>query len=150
MNFKVMKIFKTVISGFSILAFSTMLNAQIDNTYERSGLGSNVVGVDGGAEAFETAYKSSENKTKGFRVQLIAESGQGSQDRAQAVKNAYLNKFKNSHKAYLLWDPPNFKVRVGDFSTKFEAAVFWKTIQGQFPNSYVVEDEIYLINKKSN
>lgn len=145
-----MKIFSKLLCVFSFMACTTILNAQVANSFERSGLGSNVVGFDGGADAFANSYKSSDNKAKGFRVQLIAESGQGSQDRAQAVKNAYLSKFKSTHKAYLLWDPPNFKVRVGDFSTKFEAAVFWKTIQSQFPNSYVVEDEIYLINKKSN
>lgn len=130
--------------------WNTRAMAQHTNTYERSGLGENTVAYDGGAESFSSNFRSADLKPRGFRVQLIAESGQGSQDRAQIVKNQYLTKFKSSHKAYLLWDPPNFKVRVGDFSSKFEAAVFWKSIQPYFPNSYVVEDDIHLINKKEN
>lgn len=145
-----MKIKNLFINTIVLLFSCVVVQAQEANKYERSGLGTSEVGVDGGGEAFLASYKSSDAKRKGYRVQLIAESGQGSQDRAQAVKNSYLNKYKSTHKAYLLWDPPNFKVRVGDFNTKFEAAVFWKTIQPHFPNSYVVEDEIHLIYKKGS
>lgn len=132
----------------SLFVLSMALQAQTENKYERSGLGRNEMRDLESADQFSLGFQSGDTKVRGFRVQLVAESGQGSQDRAQTVKNAYTKKYNNNPKVYLLWDPPNFKVRVGDFSTKFEAALFWKNIQTDFPNSYVVEDDINLIDKK--
>jgi len=123
--------------------------ADTDTLYQRQGKGKSEVVADAGGEAFISSYKSSDFKPKGFRVQLVAESGQGSQDRAQAVRSAYLGKYKSdNNKAYLIFDAPNFKVRVGDFQTKFEAAILWKKLQAEFPNSYVVEDDINVVHKK--
>jgi len=122
--------------------------ADADTVYQRSGKGTSEILSDGGGQSFVSAYKASDFKPKGYRVQLIAESGQGSQDRAQATRSAYLARYKNEHKVYLIFDAPNFKVRVGDFQTKFEAAILWKKLQAEFPNSYVVEDDVNVIHKK--
>ncbi|MBL0911878.1 MAG: SPOR domain-containing protein [Bacteroidia bacterium] len=133
---------------FSAVAAVSAQRADADTAYQRSGKGASEIVSDGGGQSFVSAYKSSDFKPKGYRVQLIAESGQGSQDRAQATRSAYLSRYKNEHKAYLIFDAPNFKVRVGDFQTKFEAAILWKKLQAEFPNSYVVEDDIHVIQKK--
>eukprot|EP01032_Pedospumella_encystans_P003009 gene3009-3544_t len=92
-------------------------------------------------EGFMTSMKTGEYMPTGFRVQLTSESGQGSQARANDVKAYFMNNHKDVN-SYLVWEAPNFKIRVGDFRTKFEAAMFWKQIQAEFPNSYVVEDKI--------
>jgi len=36
---------------------------------------------------------------------------------------------------------PNFRVRVGNFRSQLEADRFLRQIKGDFPNSYVVDEE---------
>ena len=45
-------------------------------------------------------------------------------------------------KAHEVYQQPFFKIRVGDFRTKLEAYKFQKEIMAQFPNSFIVKDEI--------
>lgn len=128
--------------AFSPLVVSAQLSADMDSvSYFREGKG--VVKVESNAQvdAFMTSMKTADYKPMGYRVQLTSESGQGSQDRAKDVKARFMNGHKDVD-AYLEWEAPNFKIRVGDFRTKFEAAMFWKQIQADFPNSYVVECKI--------
>lgn len=109
--------------------------------YFRSGKGTVKIEVPPQVEGFMTNMKTAEYMPTGFRVQLTSESGQGSQARANDVKARFMSNYKDLN-SYLVWEAPNFKIRVGDFRTKFEAAMFWKQIQAEFPNSYVVEDKI--------
>ena len=46
--------------------------------------------------------------------------------------------------SYLSYLAPNFKVRVGDFTSRLEAQGFLKSIDGQYPTSFIVQDEIKL------
>lgn len=109
--------------------------------YVRDGKGLVKMTTGSLVDGFMTAMKTAEYTPAGFRVQLTSESGQGSQARANDVKARFMSNYKNVN-TYLVWEAPNFKIRVGDFKSKFEAAMFWKQIQADFPNSYVVEDKI--------
>jgi hypothetical protein len=122
----------------------TILRGQ---TSDKAASGIISISTDPATEALINEIKLGDLRTSGFRVQLTSESGNGAQQRANEVKNRYTSRHKE-HNAYLMWDSPNFKVRVGDFKTKFEAAAYWKTIQYEFPNSYVVEDKIGGFAKK--
>lgn len=115
---------------------------------DKTSTGNITITTDPATEAIINEIKLNDMRTAGFRVQLTSESGNGAQQRANDVKNRYTSRHKE-HNAYLVWDSPNFKVRVGDFKTKFEAAAYWKTIQYEFPNSYVVEDKVGGFAKKS-
>jgi len=119
------------------------VSAQSDTLahYVRDGKGSVKMITGASVDGFMTAMKTAEYTPAGFRVQLTSESGQGSQARANDVKARFMSNYKNVN-TYLVWEAPNFKIRVGDFRSKFEAAMFWKQIQADFPNSYVVEDKI--------
>jgi len=110
-------------------------------SYFRTGKGTVKTEAGGQVYNFMTSMKTTEYTPTGFRVQLTSESGQGSQARANEVKARFMSNYKDVD-SYLVWEAPNFKIRVGDFRTKFEAAMFWKQIQAEFPNSYVVEDKI--------
>lgn len=127
---------------FAVSALRAQVTAETDTaSYFRTGKGS--VKTDAGPQVdnFMNSMKTSEYTPTGFRVQLTSESGQGSQARANDVKARFMSNFKDVD-SYLVWEAPNFKIRVGDFRTKFEAAMFWKQLQAEFPNSYVVEDKI--------
>jgi hypothetical protein len=43
---------------------------------------------------------------------------------------------------YLTWQAPYFKVRVGDFSTRMEAAGFLNKIKKNYPIAWVIRDKI--------
>ena len=84
-----------------------------------------------------------EDEPQGFRVQLCAESGNNARDLANGTKSSFYIKYEGK-KAYLEWESPNFKVRVGDFKNRLEATLYWKQVVEDFPSSYVVMDEIKL------
>lgn len=77
-------------------------------------------------------------KQDGYRVQIF----QGNKKQpAREAKSKYIS-MHTKNKAHEIYQQPYFKVRVGDFRTKLEALAFQKEIMGQFPNSFIVKDEI--------
>lgn len=113
--------------------------------YSQQPSGSLVIHFDQGVESAISEYisEATEEKPKGFRVQLCSESGNNAKTVANSIKSQFLSKYRDVP-AYMIWESPNFKVRVGDFKTRLDATLFWKQIQDQFPQSYVVMDQINL------
>lgn len=77
----------------------------------------------------------------GYRIQLIARSGNNSKKDANDVKATFLAKYPEVP-AYVLYQQPNFKVRVGDFRDRFAAYRFYKELKADFPAAFIVRDEI--------
>ncbi|MCF8296531.1 MAG: SPOR domain-containing protein [Saprospiraceae bacterium] len=77
----------------------------------------------------------------GYRVQIFFDSGTNSKNKANKVRAEFLLKYKNED-AYVIFQSPNYKVRVGDFRTRMEAQGFLKEISVLYPNAYTVKDEI--------
>ena len=46
--------------------------------------------------------------------------------------------------SYLLYQQPNFKIRVGNFRSKLEAYKFMRSLPSAFSNSFIVNDEIVI------
>jgi hypothetical protein len=92
------------------------------------------------------------NFTNGYRLQIYF--GSGANARAQATK--IRTEFLTAHpdiKSYLIFKSPDFKVLVGDFRTKSEALKLQKSLIYQYPNAFIVSDEIAfpeLAGKTSN
>lgn len=74
----------------------------------------------------------------GYRVQIGSESNS---QPAKRIRATFIQKYKDVP-AYEVYQQPYFKVRVGDFKTKLEAIKFQKEILSDFPNSFIVKDEI--------
>lgn len=79
-----------------------------------------------------------QNKFYGWRVQIYFGSGQKAMGEAQSAKKRFLTRYGNEHGAYVDFDSPFFKVKVGDFRTKAEAMHFKSMIEKTFQNSWVV------------
>ena len=79
----------------------------------------------------------------GYRLQLFFTSGVNGKKLAQEVEAEFIKKYPEI-KAYLLWDSPNYKIRVGDFRTRLDALKFQDDIKADFPNTYIVQDDIKL------
>lgn len=88
-----------------------------------------------------TVNKNNTGKLMGFYVQICSESGSNSRERAESVRKIFLSKYPK-FSAHVSFKEPNFRVRVGDFRTRAEARGFREQIQGDFPQSFVVKDEI--------
>lgn len=76
----------------------------------------------------------------GYRVQIYFG---GVRQKAAEVKLDFTGKHPEIP-SYLTYLAPNFKVRIGDFRTRLEAQGFLKSIEGQYPTSFIVQDEIKL------
>lgn len=86
-----------------------------------------------------TAMMTSGGQYRGFRVQVLSSSNR---DNAQKIKTDLMNKFPD-HKSYILYQSPNFKVRIGNFLKRDEAEKLRKQLNKYFPQGvYVVEDTI--------
>lgn len=79
----------------------------------------------------------------GYRIQLVFTSGVNGKKLAQEVETDFMRKYPGTE-AYLLWDSPNYKVRVGDFRTRLDALKFQDEIKKDFPNAYILQDDIKL------
>jgi hypothetical protein len=44
--------------------------------------------------------------------------------------------------AYVSWKAPNYRVRVGDYRTRLEAEKAMQMIMIDYPNAWVIKDEI--------
>jgi translation initiation factor 2 alpha subunit (eIF-2alpha) len=77
----------------------------------------------------------------GFRVQIFFDSGTYSGDRANEVKEAFEENYEGV-RAYVTWKAPNYRVRVGDFRSRLEAEKFLREVSEDYPNAWVIKDEI--------
>jgi hypothetical protein len=76
---------------------------------------------------------------KGFRIQVVSTTNR---DQAAKVKSDLLNKYPEE-KAYITFNSPYFKVRIGNFIKKEDADKFRKLLSKQFPQGvFIVEDAI--------
>lgn len=85
-------------------------------------------------------YARREHVLKGFRVQVFLNA-----DRklAETMRAQFLQKHPDVP-AYLSYQAPNFKVRVGDLLTRLEGEKLRAELKAEFPGCYIVPDEIEL------
>lgn len=76
----------------------------------------------------------------GYRVQVYFGNERA---RATELRTELIRLFPEQG-AYLLYHQPNFKVRVGDFRTRLEAAGFLEKIGEHFKGAFIVPDEVKL------
>ncbi len=81
------------------------------------------------------------NGIPGFRIQIFSESGTNSKNKADKVKEDFAAKFSDQQ-VYLLFQEPNYKVRIGDFRTQLDALGYLHKIQQAYPSAFIVSDKI--------
>lgn len=77
----------------------------------------------------------------GYRIQIFFDSGLNSSDRARQAKDDFLFLFPDIP-AYVSWKAPNYRVRVGDYKTRLDAEKDLQLIIINYPNAWVIKDEI--------
>lgn len=77
----------------------------------------------------------------GFRLQLYSGSGTSARQEANEMRAEFMQHHPNVP-AYLIYQAPNFKVRVGDFRTELEAIHLQRELAYQYPGGFVVRDKV--------
>lgn len=78
-------------------------------------------------------------KLSGYRVQIHSSA---KKEDARKARVQFLQLYPKV-KAYEIYQQPNFRIRVGNFTSRLEATKFLNEIQKHFPHAYIIpEDKI--------
>jgi len=88
------------------------------------------------------AIEEYESNLDGYRLQIFFDSGNNSQINANNARTEFLKRYSDVE-AYVTFDTPYYKVRVGDFRTKLEAQSYLNKIFVNYPNTFIVIDKIF-------
>ncbi len=80
------------------------------------------------------------NIIEGYRIQLFSGS---ERNNANALKTKFLKLYPETP-AYLIYQQPYFKLRVGDYRTKIEAQNIFYKLQDDFGQVIIIPDKINL------
>lgn len=90
-------------------------------------------------EINEVATRDARSTAPGFRIQVISTNNRA---KALEAKTKVYRQFPEL-KAYLLYQSPNYRVRVGNFRDRMEAEDYIESIKSIFPTGiYIVNDRI--------
>jgi hypothetical protein len=76
----------------------------------------------------------------GYRIQVYFGS---TRTEALSAKADFIKKYPDV-KIYMIYEQPNYKIRAGDFTTRYEAEKYHKQIIVDFKSCFIVPDEISL------
>ena len=85
--------------------------------------------------------KKNEKGMLGYRVQIFFGSGHLARENANNIRNSFVSSYKKIP-VHVVFEDPNFKVRVGDFRTKSEALKVLVKVKETYEGAYIVKDFI--------
>ena len=138
-----MKLSMRIYTVFLLVVVSTLCNAQIQDSAKTGKV--ELIEPAGLSEMILKKKNLNKNKTEadGYRVQIFSASGAAAKANANATLNTFTTNFPEIP-AYIAYQQPNFKVRVGDCKTRLNAKKLQKVISGSYRESFVVKDRINL------
>ncbi|PID93953.1 MAG: hypothetical protein CSA95_05680 [Bacteroidetes bacterium] len=77
----------------------------------------------------------------GFRIQLFFDAGNNSKHKAQEVIEGFISKFPEMP-AYLSFREPYYRVRIGNFHTRFQALKMLSQVIKDYPQAFIVKESI--------
>jgi hypothetical protein len=96
-------------------------------------------------DKYSILYSSTKMTSSGYRIQL----GWGNHTSLLEMKGRFISQFPDVH-TYLIYQQPNYKLRVGDFTSQQDASVFMNEIKKQFPNCFIVPDKVNAADNNGN
>jgi hypothetical protein len=118
--------------------------AQSENPSGRSNPGRLIINQDERLDELVRRHIEINDKREGlqgYRIRIFSESGQRARSNAENESAKFFNKYPDIE-TYLDWNPPNFRVYVGDFRTRSEALKIQRKINRDYPNSFIVRSRI--------
>ena len=87
-------------------------------------------------------YNARKEGVDGWRIQIYRGGHRTASDDANRVRARFMGDYPDI-RTYLTFDRPNwFKVKVGDYRTREEAAIVFFDIQKRYPEAYLIRDVI--------
>jgi len=74
----------------------------------------------------------------GYRIQILSGNSLGD---VKTAKSAFLQVY-DEYKANIIFEAPNYKLRVGNYSNRFDANRDLQDILIEYPNAFIVKDLI--------
>lgn len=84
--------------------------------------------------------KATRVKKRGFRVQIYSGSNR---NEAYAVQSRFRNQYTDID-SYVTYDEPNYRVKVGDFTSRTEANSFMRVLRSQYSSVFVFQEDIWV------
>lgn len=84
--------------------------------------------------------KATRVKVRGFRVQIYSGSSRGE---ATDVQNAFIRQNPDIG-AYLDYVEPNYRVKVGDFTSRSSASEYMRTLRSKYSNVFVFVEDVWV------
>lgn len=131
-----------IITFLFAFLFPASLMAQQDSVqHDSARKGKITVNVDEAVKQYLESRKQqrqSDTVYKGYRIQLMFTDKRAD---AKAAKEKFQAMYPNCP-AYLIYDSPNFKVRVGNFATQLDAQALLFKLIPDFPTLFLVEERV--------
>jgi hypothetical protein len=87
-------------------------------------------------------YEESKHKgIAGYRIRIYSNSGKQAYTDGPRVQAEFISRYEGV-KTYYIFDSPFYLIYVGDFRTHSDAMKFLKTIEGQYPDAFIVRTRI--------
>lgn len=105
--------------------------------------GTLIIDEDSGVQKVMRLYQTFATEKRaenGYRVQLASGT---SRTVVLEMKTKFMMLYPDVN-AYVIYQQPQFKLRVGDFENRYAANNFSTEIKSSFPNAFVVPDKIVL------
>lgn len=84
--------------------------------------------------------KATRVRKKGFRVQIYSGNNR---NEAYATQNRFKSQFSDID-SYINYDEPNYRVKVGDFTSRSEANNFMQVLRSQYSSVFVFQEDIWV------
>jgi hypothetical protein len=79
----------------------------------------------------------------GYRIHIFFDSGNNSKSKAYSIKSQFMAEYPDVE-AYIVYQEPNYKVKVGDFRTRIDAQRFQNEISNEYKNAFIIKEIINL------
>ncbi len=89
---------------------------------------------------FSSKYQS----VSGYRIQIFKGSGNSVLENAEILMLEFKEEW-NDIEAYLSFQEPYYRVRVGDFRTRLDALYALKLVKDTYPSAFVIKENIELV-----
>lgn len=86
------------------------------------------------------SFATEKRAMSGFRVQLASNSNRTT---VMDLKSKFMQQYPEVN-AYVVYQQPQLKLRVGDFVSRSAATKFMNDIKGSFPTAFIVPDKVFV------